>query len=249
MIVRVDENTVDGAMTGGPVRLAVRLREVHETSFRALVVAGASAGEAAVAAGQVLHAELHHGNGIRGLVRDLDAGHWTQRGLDVSPVRIGGWTALRLVSAARGGPLRCAALIADLAAAASPLTVVAADWLCDVDPLMDHALLLAAAANGCAVAAVCADAGALRVRAATPDGAVGVGDAGILGRVQPPAAALSPGVVVFGHPHVDRTTGVWTSPDSLRHRRREAALAGVLVDHDLWARAYDASRAYLVPES
>ena len=251
MIAGVEEKAVDAPMTVRSPHVAVTLREVRETAFRALVVAGASAGEAAVGAEQVLHAELHHGNGLRGLAQDLDAGPWPRRGLSSSPVQLDEWTVLRVADPERRGALRCASLVADLAAAAPPGTAILAEGLDELDALIDHALLTAATANGCVVAAVTdAGTGVPCVRVATPDAAIGWGDERILAGVTTPTSALQAGgMLLLRLEHVDRVSGTWLTGEELRQRRRAAAQNGLRVDTDWWARAYAASRSYLVPES
>ncbi|GAA4083180.1 hypothetical protein GCM10023066_15000 [Nocardioides kongjuensis] len=217
-----------------PSRVRVSLREVREVAYRALVAHGACPGRAPAAAEQVLEAELHHGAGLTGLLADLARGPWDGGGLDLRADERGGRTLLRVDSPDAAAPLRVGQLVADLASAAGTVHVPA---LRDDGPLAAAALIGAAAAGGHALALVGSLAEAW---IATPDGALlRLDRMSVLGDWEPPPDG-SVVLVVDPPPDLD--------PHPRAARRRSAAREGLLVDAAAFARAYDAARAYLVPE-
>lgn len=223
------EKTVNTETPDDPaVRVRVSLREIREVAYRALVAHGACPGRAPAAADQVLEAELHHGAGLAGLLDDLARGPWDAGGLAVRRTTRAGRELLEVDSPDAGSPLRVGQLVADLACAAG---AVAVPGLRRAGPLLAGALVSAASANGVALAAV--DTGG-EAWVATPEGAV----VRERDRAAPPEGTAV--LVVEPPPGAD--------PGARAARRRTAAREGLLVDAATFARAYDAARAYLVPE-
>lgn len=217
----------------GPGVLRASLREVREVAYRAMIAHGACPGRAPAAAEQVLEAELHHGAGFAGLLADLALGPWDAGGLDL---RRAPGDLLLLDSPDAASPLRVGQLVTDLASVAGPVHVPA---LCDPWPLMAGALLGAAAGPGCALGLL--RAGSSEAWVATPEGALV--SVVLSGWSSPDRGSL---VAVFDPP---AARAVAESVAERRRRRRAAARDGLLVDAATFASAYDASRAYLVPET
>lgn len=217
-------------------RVRVSLREVREIAYRALIAHGACPGRAPAAADQVLEAELHHGAGIAGLLADLTLGPWDRAGLGLEREVRDGRPLLRVDSPDAGSPLRVGQLAADLACATGAVHVPALD---DARPLLAGALLGAAAAEGRALAST--SAGTTTAWVATPEGAV---LSVVLSGWSPPDRGTLVAVV---DPPPARAASA--SVEERHDRRRAAARDGLLVDAAAFASAYDASRAYLVPET
>lgn len=234
----------------------VSIRDIRESSYRALVAHGASHGEAATAADQVLHAELHSGSGLTALLADLAMPAWPQTGMTLTQPAAASSLEVSVVSGAgRGNLLRAGCLLTDLAASRpDPARVVCSPDITTVDATIDFLLLEAASLTGQAVAAVLV----------TEDGRPGIA------RVGDPAGGAGPideADVLSDHIHdaLRRplpTGGVailrasklkpgpgWVTADAYASRRREAAAAGVLVDADAWPVTYAAARGFLVPEA
>lgn len=234
-----------------PQQVRVSLRELRECAFRSLVANGASAGEAAVAAEQVLHAELYDGVGLRHLLDDLAQGWWTTAGLRASTESVDGCT-LVVVDGDRSGPLRQGALLGDLATAVSPGTpvLVASGGIRTASAVLDDVLVRAARWSGAvAVVEVGQDGTLGAARVATVEGAVG------------PAAAQSAvpaalrqrlprgGVALLRTNQLPAPTEAGRSAAALRARRRQAAADGLHVCADVWQATHAAAQRYLVPES
>lgn len=217
-----------------PPRVRVSLREVREVAYRALVAHGACPGRAPAAAEQVLDAELHDGIGLAGLLADLARGPWDTGGLDLRREVHDGRALLRVESPDAAAPLRIGHLVADLASAMGAVHV---PELHDEGKLLACTLLDAAVAGGRALGLV---GPGPDVWVATTDGTfLRTGQSTVLSGWSPPrdGAVI---LVVDPPPRAE--------PEARAPRRRKAAREGLLVDGPTFARAYDAARAYLVPE-
>lgn len=236
---------------GPTVRVA--MREIREYAYRALVAAGASAGEAATAAGQVLHAELHAGNGLAGLVVDLARGPWPSSGLACTRTPAGS-QILEVDCGGRSGELRVGAPIIELVAGQDGPAVAVTTADVPVTALLDEALLSAATSCGISVTAMRAGGdGAYVVRLATPDGDLAHGVLPAADRPQVPdvgdtgdthaLVVLTGAEVGSVRARLVRTTRDWRAA-----RRRQAASHGVRVDETTWAVVAEYARRFLVPE-
>lgn len=226
----------------------VALREIRETAFRALVAVGASTGQADTASGQVLDAELHHGAGLRGLLDDLRLGPWRDEVVpvhdDVTELVVGADTAT--------GLLRVGVHLVELASArpTSRPTISAAPL--PLDPLLDDLLMQAAVQIGSPVCAATSLNKQRTVRVATPQGDLAWGDLawGDPGLIVGPVPHAPTGrLTAFVAPVVDRTVGQWQLRESRDRHRCTAAQEGLHVDSAQWEAAYEAARAYLVPDA
>ncbi|MGN6129804.1 MAG: hypothetical protein ACTHOK_05630, partial [Nocardioidaceae bacterium] len=95
----------------------VSIRDIRESAYRALVAHGASHGEAATAAEQVLHAEMHHSSGLTALLTDLALPTWPHTGMTLTRRATASELEVSVVSGpGRGNPLRAGCLLAELAA-------------------------------------------------------------------------------------------------------------------------------------
>lgn len=244
---------VDAAPNHDGPTVRVSIREIREYTYRALVAAGASPGEAATAAGQVLHAELHTGDGLAGLVSDLARGPWSRSGLSCTR-RPGGPPVLQVDCGGRSGELRVGPPIVELVAGEAAPAVAVTTAEVPVTSLLDEALLAAAAATGTSVTAMRATAGgAYVVRHATADGGLAQGDlrpayiprlTGIDGMGDAEALVVLTGAAV--EPAVARLT--WSTRGERAQRRRLAALRGIEAPEVTWRIVADHAQRFLVPE-
>lgn len=237
----------------GP-RVRVAIREIREYAYRALVVAGASPGEAATAAGQVLHAELHTGEGLTGLLSDLTRGAWPRSGLTCSR-RSGMRPVLEVGCGERSGELRVGPHLIDLVAGEAEPAVATTPAEVPVTSLLDAALLAAASATGTTVAAMRpTPRGPYAVRLATGEGdlAHGLIDPAGMSSLAGVDGVSGPGglIVLTGVPAVEPTLThlTWSSPAERAERRRGAARHGVEVDETTWRVAAAHAQRFLVPE-
>lgn len=224
-------------------RTRVALREIRETAFRALVAVGASTGQADTAAGQVLDAELHHGAGLRGLLEDLRLGPWRDGAV---PVR-NDETHRVVGGAAATDTLRLGVHLVELAVARPGSRPAVSAMPLPLDPLLDDLLMRASGQVGSPVCAATSLSNRLAVRVATPEGAVAWGDHGLIVSTVPSAPAAR--LTVFVASEVDHTMGQWQLRESRDAHRRRAAREGLYVDTTVWDPAYEAARAYLVPDA
>lgn len=236
----------------GPT-VRVSIREIREYAYRALVAARATPGEAATAASQVLHAELHTGDGLAGLVLDLARGPWSRSGLRRMR-RPGGRPVLEVDCGGRSGELRVGAPIVELVAGEAGPAVAVTTADVPVTSLLDEALLAAAVATGTSVTAMRATAdGSYVMRHATAEGGLaqgvlvpadvprltgvgGMGDAEAL--VVLTGAAVEPAVVRLS----------WSTRGERAERRRLAALRGVEAPEATWRVVAQYAQRFLVPE-
>jgi hypothetical protein len=229
----------------------VSLREIHECAYRALVAVGASFGEAATAADQVLFAELNFGEGVHGLLEDLALGTWPRGGMRCDRLRGQHRTIIRLDAPDRPGPLRQGITAVELAAAEPGPVVVTSRNLGGVSVLLDEPLIRAATMTGRDIALVQVGeaGGPNNARLARPNGDIGHGvwrpanstDLSKNHDPQPITAVLCPSQ---GELQADQ----WLTSEQRQARRAEAALRGLLVSADEWRQIYGASRRFLVPE-
>lgn len=244
-VIGTEEAAVEHQV-GPTVRVA--LREIREYAYRALVVSGASPGEAAASAEQVLHAEVHAREGLAGLVTDLARGPWPRAGLSCTR-RSAPRPVLEVSCGEREGELRVGAALVDLAAGeAEPAVVVAAADV-PVTSLLDAVLLTAAATSGTIIAAVRRTPnGHFVVRLATRDGDLGDGllDAGLASSVAGPDTLVVLTALRVDEPGLTQLT--WSSAADRAVRRREAALHGIEVDAGAWRVVAEQAQLFLVPE-
>lgn len=237
--------------------IRVSIREVREYSYRALVVAGASPGEAAAAAEQVLHSELYAGAGLARLAVDLASGPWPADGLACirRPVGVGVRPVIEVDARARAGELRVGLPVIELAAGEPEPVAVVTSADVALSGLLDHALLSAARVASTTVAAVGGTScGAAELRLATADGRLGQGSVDMAG--DPPLLA-GLGELVESHRLVV-LTGVavtafgglrWSDPGERAELRRTAARRGLEVDRTTWQIVAAQAYRFLVPES
>lgn len=240
----------------GPVQTMVCLREIRETAYRSLVVAGASTGEATTAAEQVLHAEIHHGTGLSALADDLGSGPWRVRTARTVFSRDAGTVVARVDCAGHALPLRHGArlvdLLASLATSATPALVACADAE-PVGVLLDGLLVNAATDLGLGVVALqVEDNGTTTAaRAATASAEVGAAIPALDAAEREMVRHALPhgGLALLGSSRAQAPAGPDIEAVARRRRRQELASTRVAVDADLWRRVYTAAQAYLVPES
>jgi hypothetical protein len=230
--------------------IRVAIREIREYSYRALVAAGASHGEAATAAGQVLHAELHAGEGLTGLVSDLARGAWPREGLTCSR-RSGSRSVLDVECEGRSGALRVGPYVIDLAAGEAEPAVVTTRAEVSVNSMLDDPMLAAARTTGTTVAAMrLMSRRPTLVRVATPEGNLAHGelDPTILGRDD--LVGLEGFVVITGVRATEASLArsTWSTPAQRAERRRAAARQGVNVDSATWRVVASHAQRFLVPE-
>lgn len=233
----------------------VSIRDIRESAYRALVAHGASHGEAATAADQVLHAELHASSGLTALLADLALPAWPHTGMTLTrQARASGFQVSAVSGPGRGDLLRAGCLLTELAASLpGPATVVCSPDLPGLDATIDFLLLEAASAAGRTIAAVglTDDGHSVAARAGDPAGGAGPVDAAVVLPVSLRDAMnrFLPhgGVAVLQPPDVRPGRG-WVTADARASRRRQAAASGVLVDAQAWQAAYAAARGFLVPE-
>lgn len=240
-----------------PVEPTVRvtIREVREYAFRALIVAGASPGEAATAAGQVLHAELHGGGGLTGLVSDLATGPWPRSGPTCSR-RSGTRPVLEVEAVEHAGELRLGACLIDLVAGEPDPAIVATAADVPVTSLSDEPLLAAASRSSTTVAALRPHTrGQCVVRLATKDGDLAQGlmdPAGIASLADLDGLSGYRGLVLLtDDPAVQPalTQSTWSREAQRTQRRRQAALHGIEVRNATWRIIADHAQRFLVPQS
>lgn len=239
----------------GPT-VRVTIREIREYAYRSLIAAGASAGEAATAADQVLHAELHAGDGLAGLVSDLARGPWSSSGLACTrrprPV---GPPVLEVDCGGRSGELRVCAPIVELVSGEDGPAVAVTTVDLPVSSLLDGVLLTAAVAAGTSVTAMRARSdGAYVVRHATSDGdlahgALPAADSRLLIDVDGTDDAQALVVITGAALDVAAARLAWSTRDARAERRRHAALHGVQVDEMTWQAVAEQARRFLVPEA
>lgn len=247
-IISTEEDAVS-RQAGPTVRVA--LREIREYAYRALVVSGASPGEAAAAADQVLHAEVHAREGLTCLVADLARGTWPRAGLGCTRGS-GPRPVLEVSCGERSGELRLGAALVDLAAGEEGPAVITTGADVEVTSLLDAALLTGASTSGTTIAAMRrAPNGHGVVRLATRDGDLAWGP------LDPHAASVLAGrggldglVVLTGVQIEDRlrTQLTWSGAAQRAAQRREAALRGIEVDAATWRTVADQAQHFLVPE-
>lgn len=238
------DDAEERAMEQTRQQMRVAIREIREYAYRALIVAGASPGEATTAAEQVVHAELHAGEGLTGLASALIAGSWPAATLRLT--RSGEGTVE--VVADLTSVLRLSAVLPDVAAGEEGEANITCRSAVAVTSLWDAALLTACATTGTEVAAIRYDAGApARVRLASPDGDLVVGHVPL----HAVADAARTGVAV--------RTGATARPSGLEvlarstateraARRRRAAQSGLTVDAATWTVVAAHAQQFLVPE-
>lgn len=230
----------------------VSLREIREHTYRAMVVIGATTGEATLAANAVLHAELCSGTGLCDLLAELSRGPWPAEGLrcvrlPASPPHV------QVFANEREGALRLGALLVDFIEGEerAPITVTT-DRAVGAGPLLEPPLVRAARESGRPVVAIDpAGDGQTAVLVAEPTGHVG---RGWLRRERAaecvPCVRLDGGVSVIGgldcvEPAL-RSVLAWTDPADRHTRREEASAEGVRVDARTWSAVGRRARAYLV---
>lgn len=244
---RHQEGPVTQTVSGPIVRTSIR--EIREYAFRSLIAAGASAGEALVAADQVLHAELHCRDGLVGLVADLLGAPWPRTGLSCARSIEPHGVQFTVQAAERAGALRLGSLLTDLVAGEPGPAVAVTDGDIEVSGLLDGLLLSAARSAGMSALAVrLSGSGPLAVRVATPVGDVGEGrvdPSQVIGVTAGAGTAFATGVLVEPN-HLSGL--VWSTTEDRRERRREAARHGVKVDAHQWRIIEDHARSFLVPE-
>ena len=234
----------------------VSIRDIRESAYRALVAHGASHGEAATAADQVLHAELHSSSGLTALLADLALPTWPGTGMTLTRHAPASGCNVCVVSGpGRGNLLRAGCLLTELAASRQePDTVVCSPDQSVLDTTIDFLLLEAASVAGQPVAAVLVgeDGGPVAARAGDPAGGAGAVDATdvLPDSLQEPLrqSLVHPGVAVLRVSEVKPGPG-WVTADACASRRRQAAAVGVLVEAQAWQAAYAAARGFLVPEA
>ncbi|MFF3494562.1 hypothetical protein ACFYWS_24780 [Streptomyces sp. NPDC002795] len=232
------------------------VREVRDTAFRAVLAAGASAGEATSVAELVVLGEVLDGTGVRALLDELgDVPHGrvpVERHTDRADTGI---DVLR-DPAARGTLLLGPSAADHAAVGRRPVFMAGMAWA----PALEWVLLSTAARSRLPVLAaqMGADGEHGAAALATPDGALYRGAQAARSARQPPAAsALAAAVAHGGGVLLSRcpqeAISAGTAPDRTRARSEarltEATRSGLPVDPDLWARLYAASRRCLVPES
>ncbi len=255
MMTVMEPVATDAEETAAPQRhgaaLRVTIREIREYAYRALIASGASPGEAASAAGQVLHAELHHGEGLSGLAADLSRGSWPREGLSCTRRR-GEVSILEVDCGSRSGALRIGGPIVDLVAGEVGPAAALTSAEIRLSALVDDPMIAAAAAADTTLTAFQqTPRGHFLVRQATPQGELGEGRT-----VQAPSVS---GMETFGSAWtlvllagaVDDTTRAhltWSTPGQRAERRRGAARTGVQVDEVTWSVVAAHAKRFLVPE-
>jgi hypothetical protein len=231
----------------------VSIREVRESSYRALVAHGASYGEADVAADQVLHAELHTGTGLAALVADLRLPPWPNTGMTLTRSDTAPSVAV-LRGSGRPNSLRQGSLLTELHAShRNGEVAVCSGDLTDLDATWDHLLLAAAHTTGRAVAAVLLTPEGGPVSARGADTHAGVGPLEH-SAVLPDALRvtltrhLPRGGVTVLHPRALVPTAAWLDATARITACRSAADTGLVIDGTTWHASYQAARAFLVPE-
>lgn len=228
--------------------IRVAVREIREATYRALIAAGASAGEAATAAALALHTEMHCGAGITAVLHELPR---VPRGR--IPLGRDRKHRDRLIDPAGRGPLLRLPAATDLAVATGqPLFLTEMAW----NPVIPAALHRTCTEQGVVLAAAeITHTGAIGgVAIGYPDGsadrAPGPPAATALlnsiGHHQALDVSMTAGVLLIPGSHGPRT-GRQSAADL--HRRTAAAFAGgVQVDAAGWAALYAAAGLFLVPE-
>ncbi|TGN65808.1 hypothetical protein EXE59_18995 [Nocardioides eburneiflavus] len=247
-----EEDTVP-QLTGANIRVAIR--EIREYSYRALVAAGASPGEAATGASQVLHAELHAGVGLTGLVADLARGAWPREGLSCAR-RAGARTILQVDCAGRSGGLRVGPYVIDLAAGETEPAVVTTSAEVAVDSMLNDPLLAAARMTGTSVTAIqLLPHEPSLVTMATPEGNLAHGEldpAAIVSLLDTDDLVGLEGFVVATGVRTTETSLArltWDTPGQRAERRLAAARHGVDVDRATWRVVASHAQHFLVPEA
>jgi hypothetical protein len=235
--------------------IRVAIREIREYSYRALVATGASHGEAATAAGQVLHAELHAGEGLTALVSDLARGAWPREGMTCSR-RSGARSVLEVDCGGRSGALRVGPYVIDLVAGETEPAVVTTTADVQVNSMLDEPMLAAARMTGTTVTAMrlISSAPSL-IKVATPEGNLAHG------QLDPTAPGSLVGmddlvglegfVVTTGVPAAEASLArlTWSTPAQRAERRSAAARHGCQVDSAAWQVVASHAQRFLVPEA
>lgn len=239
---RQDAEETAMAQTRQQVRVAIR--EIREYAYRALIVVGASSGEATTAAEQVVHAELHAGAGLTGLAAALRTGAWPTAPLSLTRDDAGG---VHLDCLGAACELRLSVALTDVVAGEAGEVDVTSQGAVALTAVWDAVLLSAAAASGSEVSAVMhgtrSPAG---VRLATPEGDL------VFGRLRLDGAGARA-------PWIEVRTGANARPCALdvhdrstahdrAARRRRAAQYGLVVDAATWTVVADHAQQFLVPE-
>jgi hypothetical protein len=232
----------------------VSLRETRESAYRALVAHGASHGEAAGAAEQVLDAEIHHGTGLAALLADLAAPAWPPTGMTVTRHQTGSSVILVLAGPDRSSALRQGCLLTELHASQQDhATVVCSEDRYDADATFDALLLDAASISGRCVAVTGVAPGGVATsgRAADRSGGVGpVEPADVLpDGLGPLLARLLPlGGLAVVRPRQLRAAAGWRTAEVRDAVRREAAWGRLLIERRTWDAVHAAARRFLVPD-
>lgn len=237
---------------GSSVRVAIR--EIREYAYRALVVAGASHGEAAAGAGQVVHAELYAGEGLAGLVLDLARDAWPREGPTCSR-RSGARSVLEVECGERSGELRVGRCLIELAAGEAEPAVVTTAAVVSVNSILGEPMLAAATVTGTTVAAMqLIPRGPCLVMLATQEGNLAHGEldsAAIRSLVgMDDLVGLEGFIVITGVSATEAslTRLTWSTPAQRAERRRAAARYGVEVDGAIWQVVASHAQHFLVPE-
>jgi len=231
----------------------VAVRQVREASFRALIAAGASGGEAAAAAELVTTTEIHFGAGLAALLEELPRVPRDKIGIACH----GDHPAILADPAARG-PLLLLPPAVDMTLTGRAVFLPGLRWYA----IVQAALSSAAEHHSTTLAAVAVSNAGTIVGAAlaSPDGSVDwpanehLSTCGVL----PGWSGITPVLesLPAGRPGLLLTT-LTTEPDHVcrypiaeQQRRMGTALReGTEVDAVTWSAAYAASRAFLVPEA
>lgn len=249
--VALDAQEADSADPENLVR--VTIREIRETTWRALSAAGASTGEAAIAAHAVTFSEVQLGCGLDAVIQEIErvpAGH-------VPVSLIAGSTTAMLEDSAHRGLLLLAPLGLGLLAArptSAPILLPNQPWDCVMSGfLVRHC----SSSSGAFFAFEHSEGSFLHGIKAEPDRSITVFRPAELEEIvkRNPGVVESlrdqaPGVLLVssaGGFHDVNTTPSY-SAETLKARRDIALAYGVNVDQDRWMPVLEASHRYLVPD-
>jgi hypothetical protein len=237
----------DTTSDAGTCRVAVR--EIREAAWRALYAAGASAGEAAVAAAAVAFAEVVHGQGLQALLAELPTVPAART--PVATCSRDGVDALE-DPASRGllllAPLGIGLLVARTLS--PPVLLPAVGW----HPVLAGLLVPhCRPAEPALVASEVDEAGnVLRGLRVWPDRSIELLDGGQLDELGVPTGRGTParaGVLLTTAPRRAGTEPRPAFPAAVvAELQRRAHVGGVLVDGDLWSAVQAAAGRYLVAE-
>ena len=258
LMTQIRHDAEEKAMEQTTQHVRVAIREVREYAYRALIVAGASPGEATTAAEQVVHAELHAGDGLTGLACALMTGPWPAAPLALTRSREG---TVDVDCADVTSELRLSAALTDVAVGQPGEATITCRSAVGLTSLWDAALLSAAATTRTEVAAIRYDSGGpARVRLAMPDGDLmaghmagpmpvdgHAGEAWTGVTVATGAKPRTPGLDVLAcSTAAERAVGGRPPPPP---PRRRAAQSGLTVDAAMWAVVSVHAHRFLVPEA